>query len=159
MLDDTRTGLNGAVPPLLARIATSRRQPADPRRLGDRRRAAKPALATAPRRPRPPAAPTPTPPITRSRAGDRRRSTRRSAVVEAEVSRLRGTVLAYGEALKEIEVYGSDPSARGTAAAALRRAPERLRAAPPVPHCSAETSPMADVAFPAGARLRPPGRR
>ena len=54
-------------------------------------------------------------------------------MVEAEVSRLRGTVLAYGEALKEIEVYGVDPTARSTAAAALRRSPERLKAAGPVP--------------------------
>ena len=55
-------------------------------------------------------------------------------VVEAEVARLRRTVLAYGEALKEIEVYGGCAEARRTAAKALRRAPERLTAAPPVPH-------------------------
>jgi hypothetical protein len=54
-------------------------------------------------------------------------------VVEAEVTRLRRTVLAYGEALKAIQVYGPDEETRKTAAAALRRAPERLRAAPPVP--------------------------
>lgn len=54
-------------------------------------------------------------------------------VVEAEVARLRRTVLAYGEALKEIEVYGGCAESRKTAAKALRRAPERLRAAPPVP--------------------------
>ena len=56
------------------------------------------------------------------------------AVIEAEVARLRGTVLAFGEALKEIEVYGPDPSVRSTAAAALRRAPVRLEAPQPVPH-------------------------
>ena len=55
-------------------------------------------------------------------------------VVEAEVSRLRKAVLAYGEALKEIEVYGSCAESRKTAAKALRRVPERLRAAPAVPH-------------------------
>jgi hypothetical protein len=55
-------------------------------------------------------------------------------VVEAEVARLRRTVLAYGEALKEIEVYGGCAEARKTAAKALRRAPERLTSAPPVPH-------------------------
>ena len=55
-------------------------------------------------------------------------------VVEAEVARLRRTVLAYGEALKEIEVYGRDPSVRSTAAAALRRAPVRLEAPRPVRH-------------------------
>jgi hypothetical protein len=54
-------------------------------------------------------------------------------VVEAEVARLRRTVFAYGEALKEIEVYGGCAETRKTAAKALRRAPERLRAAPPVP--------------------------
>jgi hypothetical protein len=56
------------------------------------------------------------------------------AVFEAEVDRLRRTVLTYGEALKSIEVYGRCAEARGTAARALRRAPERLHAAPPVPH-------------------------
>ena len=50
------------------------------------------------------------------------------------MARLRRTVLAYGEALKEIEVYGGCAEARKTAAKALRRAPERLTAAPPVPH-------------------------
>jgi hypothetical protein len=55
-------------------------------------------------------------------------------VVETEVARLRRTVLAYGEALKEIEVYGGCAEARKTAAKALRRAPERLTSAPPVPH-------------------------
>ena len=56
-------------------------------------------------------------------------------MVEAEVARLRGTVLAYGEALKEIEVYGRDPSARehrrGGAAPRARAAaapPRRCRA-------------------------------
>jgi hypothetical protein len=55
-------------------------------------------------------------------------------VAESEVARLRRTVLAYGEALKEIEVYGGCAEARKTAAKALRRAPERLTSAPPVPH-------------------------
>jgi hypothetical protein len=54
-------------------------------------------------------------------------------VVEAEMARLRAAVLAYGEALKAIAVYGADARTRRTAAVALRRAPERLRAAPPVP--------------------------
>lgn len=56
------------------------------------------------------------------------------AVVEAEVARLRGTVLTYGEALKALQVYGPDEETRRTAAAALHLAPERLRVAPPVPH-------------------------
>jgi hypothetical protein len=55
------------------------------------------------------------------------------AVVEGEVARLRTAVLAYGEALKAIQIYGTDADARTTAAAALRRAPVPLRAAPPVP--------------------------
>ncbi len=55
-------------------------------------------------------------------------------VVEAELARLRASVLAYGEALKAIAVYGADARTRKTAAVALRRAPERLRTAPPVPH-------------------------
>ena len=62
------------------------------------------------------------------------------ALVEAEISRLRGTVLAYGEALKEIEVYGVDPMARETAAAALRRTANLPRAAEPEPHLSNGTS-------------------
>jgi hypothetical protein len=55
------------------------------------------------------------------------------AVVEAEVARLRDTVLVYGEALKSIQVYASDEEARGTAAVVLRKVPERLRASPPAP--------------------------
>jgi len=55
-------------------------------------------------------------------------------VFEAEIARLRRTVLTYGEALKAIEVYGADPEVRKAAADALRRAPERLRTAEPVPH-------------------------
>ena len=43
-------------------------------------------------------------------------------------------MLAYGEALKEVEVYGTCPRARRIAAAALRGAPERLRTASAVPH-------------------------
>ena len=54
-------------------------------------------------------------------------------VVEAEVARLRQAVLVYGEALKAIQVYGPDEETRVAAKAALRRAPERLRAAAPVP--------------------------
>jgi hypothetical protein len=54
-------------------------------------------------------------------------------VVEAEVARLRQAVLVYGEALKAIRVYGPDEETREAAAAALSRAPERLRAAAPVP--------------------------
>jgi hypothetical protein len=63
------------------------------------------------------------------------------AVVEAEVARLRQTLLTYGEALKSIQVYGTDEEARSTAATALRRAPERLGAAPPVP----QLDPVADA--------------
>lgn len=54
-------------------------------------------------------------------------------VVEAEVARLRQAVLVYGEALKAIRVYGPDEETREAAATALSRAPERLRAAAPVP--------------------------
>jgi hypothetical protein len=54
-------------------------------------------------------------------------------VVEAEVARLRHAVLVYGEALKAIRVYGPDEETREAAATALSRAPERLRAAAPVP--------------------------
>jgi len=124
---DTRTGLNGAVRQLFARIAPGALE----------RPARRPAVwetgasETGPRESR------------RAHAHAAYRAVEGSeqaaldaalAVVEAEVARLRGTVLAYGEALKEIEVYGGDPSARSTAAAALRRAPERLRAPAPVPH-------------------------
>jgi hypothetical protein len=133
MLDDTRTGLNSAVRQLLARIATTAASRPIPAvwetgaagEAGPRDRVPSPEAA---RRAHAHAA-------FRSVEGSEQAALDAAlAVVEAEVSRLRGTVLAYGEALKEIEVYGSDPSARGTAAAALRRAPERLRAAPPVPH-------------------------
>jgi hypothetical protein len=55
------------------------------------------------------------------------------AVVEVEVARLRGAVLAYGEALKSIQVYATDEEARDTAATVLRKVPERLRASPPAP--------------------------
>jgi hypothetical protein len=54
-------------------------------------------------------------------------------VMEAEMARLRASVLAYGEALKAIAVYGADARTRKTAAVALRRAPERLRTALPAP--------------------------
>jgi hypothetical protein len=134
MLDDTRNGLNGAVRQLFARIAPNAldrpgRRPAvwetgaggeaGPRRVSspeESRRAHAHAAY-------------------RSVEGSQQAALDAAlAVVEAEVSRLRGTVLAYGEALKEIEVYGGDASARSTAAAALRRSPERLRAPAPVPH-------------------------
>jgi hypothetical protein len=128
MLDDTRTGLNGAVRQLFARIA--------PTALD--RSARRPAVwETGPGGEADPAV------SRRAHAHAAYRSVEGSpqaaldaalSVIEAEVSRLRGTVLAYGEALKEIEVYGRDPSVRSTAAAALRRAPERLRAPAPVPH-------------------------
>jgi hypothetical protein len=131
MLDDTRTGLNGAVRQLFARIApASVRRPAvwETRAPGE-------------------AGPRDLPADTSRRADAHAayRAVKGSeqaaldaalAVIEAEVARLRGTVLAYGEALKEIEVYGSDPSVRSTAAAALRRAPERLRSPAPVPRLS-----------------------
>ena len=129
MLDDTRTGLNGAVRQLFARIAPSAVAAPTPRPV---------IWATdageAGPRDRVPAADT----TRRADAHAAYRAVKGSeqaaldaalAVIEAEVARLRGTVLAYGEALKEIEVYGRDPSVRSTAAAALRRAPERLEAA------------------------------
>lgn len=55
------------------------------------------------------------------------------AVMEDEIVRMRGAVLAYGEALKSIQVYANDDDARRTAYAALRARPERLAAAGPVP--------------------------
>jgi hypothetical protein len=135
MLDDTRTGLNGAVRQLFARIAPAIDRPA----------ARVPAVwATGAAGEAGPRDGAPSPETTRrahahaafrSVEGSQRAALDAAlAVVEAEVARLRGTVLAYGEALKEIEVYGVDPTARSTAAAALRRAPERLNAAAPVPH-------------------------
>ena len=133
MLDDTRTGLNGAVRQLFARIAPSALAAPSPR----------PVIwatdAEAGPRDRVPAADT----TRRADAHAAYRAVKGSeqaaldaalAVIEAEVARLRGTVLAFGEALKEIEVYGRDPSVRSTAAAALRRAPVRLEAPQPVPH-------------------------
>jgi hypothetical protein len=128
MLDDTRTGLNGAVRQLFARIApgaAGRPIPAVWETGAIGRATPSPEQA---RRAQAHAA-------FRSVEGSERAALDAAlAVVEAEVSRLRGTVLAYGEALKEIEVYGGDPTARSTAAAALRRAPERLDAPAPVPH-------------------------
>jgi len=132
MLDDTRAGLNGAVRQLFGRIApgaaghASNRRPAvwEPGEAGhddaaspDARRRAHAHAAYRAVQDCEPAA-----------------IDAALAVVEAEISRLRSTVLAYGEALKEIEVYGVDPMARSTAAAALKRAPERLGAPRPVPH-------------------------
>jgi hypothetical protein len=58
-------------------------------------------------------------------------------VMEAEILRLRDAVEAYGEALKSIEVYAGDDSARAAARAALRARPQRLQAAPPVPRHTA----------------------
>ena len=78
-----------------------------------------------PARPRPrrrrPAGPTPTPPTARSTGSGQAALDAALAVIEAEVARLRGTVLAYGEALKEIEVYGRD--------ATVARAPPPRRCA------------------------------
>lgn len=65
-------------------------------------------------------------------------------VVEAEVVRLRQAVLVYGEALKAIRVYGPDEETREAAAMALRRAPERLRAAAPVPRAERAATGAAD---------------
>ena len=154
MLDDTRTGLNGAVRQLFARIAPSAVEPRRPRRpviwATD---AARPARATA------------SPPPTPARRADAHAAYRAVegseqaaldaalAVVEAEVARLRGTVLAYGEALKAIEVYGRDPS--------VARAPPPRRCAGRRSGCSAAAAGaasrarrrrMADVAVTAGGR-------
>jgi len=134
MLDDTRTGLNGAVRQLFARIAPNALAAPSPRPV-----VWETGAGEAGPRDRAPCA-------DRSRRADAHAAYRAVkgseqaaldaalAVIEAEVARLRGTVLAYGEALKEIEVYGRDPSVRSTAAAALRRAPARLQAPDPVPH-------------------------
>jgi hypothetical protein len=65
-------------------------------------------------------------------------------VVEAEIARLRQAVLVYGEALKAIRVYGPDEETREAAAAALDRAPERLRTAAPVPHADRAAAGPAD---------------
>jgi hypothetical protein len=136
MLDETRTGLNGAMRQLFSRIALGTAE-----RPLDRVPAVWETGAAGEAGPRDG---TLSPDATRrahahaafrSVEGCERAALDAAlAVVEAEVSRLRGTVLAYGEALKEIEVYGADPTARTTAAAALRRTPERLSAAAPVPH-------------------------
>lgn len=135
MLDDTRTGLNGAVRQLFARIAPGSfagpsRRPVAWETGADGQAGARDRTPCADesRRAHAHAA-------YRTVTGSEQAALDAAlAVVEAEVARLRGTVLAYGEALKEIEVYGRDPSMRSTAAAALRRAPERLRAPGMVPH-------------------------
>lgn len=132
MPDETRAGLNGAVRQLFGRIAPAAAGPASIRRpaVWETAEAGHGDTAT---------------PDARRRA-DAHAAYRAVqdaepaaldaalAVVEAQIVRLRRTVLAYGEALKEIEVYGADPAARSTAAAALKRAPERLGTPRPVPH-------------------------
>lgn len=132
MLDDTRPGLNGAVRQLLARIAPGA-EPAAPPRPGVWETGHGEAAGIDPKAPEM---------ARRARAHAAFRAAGGSeqpaldaalAVVEDEVSRLRRTVLAYGEALREIEVHGRDPGARSTAATALRRAPERLPGSPPAP--------------------------
>lgn len=55
-------------------------------------------------------------------------------VMERRISEQRKAVLAYGEALKTIEVYSADDASRAAARHALRAAPERLAAGAPAPH-------------------------
>ena len=55
------------------------------------------------------------------------------AVLEGEIARLQSALEEYGEALKTIRAYGTDPEQRAIATAALTATPMVLRAAAPVP--------------------------
>lgn len=60
------------------------------------------------------------------------------AVMEGEIARLQSALEEYGEALKTIRIYGTDPEQRAVATAALTATPMVLRVAAPVP-CRART--------------------
>ncbi len=139
-------GLNAAVRSLFGRLsAEPAPEPVAAVAPRKRRRSGRPAAATGRRSASSTSTPASTPSASPRRGRARRlphrrrpravgRSTPRSASSRRRSPGCGGPCSTYGEALKAIEVYGADPEVRKAAADALRRAPERLRTAAPVPH-------------------------